>query len=94
MNTLQSLPTPPGWQDGPQDHRGPEWRSWETTAPLRAIVAARALGGCRGGWYRVWAAAICGGSEMRATVRGEQLQATVEAVCGWALVMTNDRRKL
>jgi len=40
-----------------------------------------------GGWYRVWAAAICGGGEVRATVRGEQLQATVEAVCGWALLV-------
>ena len=86
MTALQSLPTPPGWQDGPPDHRGPDYRSWETTAPLRAIVAARALGGCRRGWYRVWAAAICGGGGARGAmdVRGEYLQATVEAVCGWA----------
>ena len=87
MTALKTLTAPSGWKDSPPDYRGPEWRSWETTAPLRAIVAARALGGCRRGWYRVWAAAICGGGGARGAmdVRGEHLQATVEAVCGWAL---------
>lgn len=92
MTALQSLSAPHGWKDGPPDHRGPDYRSWETTGGLRAIVAARALGGCRRGWYRVWAAAICGGGEVRATVRGEHLQATVEAVCGWALAVASSVR--
>ena len=41
MNALQTLTAPPGWKDSPSDYRGDEWRSWETTAPLRAIVAAK-----------------------------------------------------
>jgi hypothetical protein len=50
------------------------------------MVTARALGGNRRGWYRVSCSVICGGGGARVLfrVRGDQLQATVEAACGWA----------
>ena len=86
MSVLSALTAPSGWQDSPPDYQGPEWRSWETTGQLRAIVVAHAIGGNRRGWYRVHCSTICGGKEakMTAVVRGEHLQATLEVVCGWA----------
>ena len=86
VTALQSLPTPPGWKDSPPDYRGSEWRSWENTGELRAIVTAHAIGGNRRGWYRVHCSTICGGrgTKITATVAAEHLQATLEAVCGWA----------
>jgi len=86
VNALQTLTSPHGWTDSPPDYRGPEWRSWETTGELRAIVTAHAIGGNRRGWYRVHCSTICGGrgAKVTATVQGEHLQATVESVCGWA----------
>lgn len=88
--TLQSIQSPPGWQGTPEGAPDPGWRSWETTGGLRAIVVARALGGNRRGWFRVSCSVICGGGGARiaATVRGDQLQATVEAACGWADKLT------
>ena len=86
MNALPALTAPPGWKDSPPDYRGPEWRSWETTAPLRAIVTAHAIGGNRRGWYRVHCSTICGGrgTKMTAETPAEHMQVTVESVCGWA----------
>ena len=86
MSALQTLTAPVGWKDGSPDYRGSEWRSWETTAPLRAIVAAHAIGGNRRGWYRVHCSTICGGrgAKITAVVRADRLQATLEVVCGWA----------
>ena len=87
MTTLQGLSAPQGWQDSPPDYRGDEWRSWENTGELRAIVTAHAIGGNRRGWYRVHSSTICGGrgTKITATVRADRLQATLEVVCGWAL---------
>ena len=51
--TLQSIQSPPGWQGAPEGAPDPDWRSWETTGGLRAIVVARALGGNRRGCRRV-----------------------------------------
>ena len=84
--TLQSVQSPPGWQGAPEGAPDADLRTWETTGRLRAIVVARAMGGCKAGWFRVSCSVICGGGGARivATVRGDQLQATVEAACGWA----------
>ena len=90
-NALQSLQAPPGWQSAPEGAPEPDIRSWENVGRLRAIVVARALGGCKRGWFRVSCSVICGGggAKMAATVRGDLLQATLDAVCAWALMVAD-----
>ena len=93
LNALQTLTAPPGWQDGPPDYQTTNRRSWELTVPLRAIVCARTL---RGGRVRIWIGALYGGgaSQVVATVEGEHAQIALETVCGFALNVINDGRKL
>ena len=68
--TLQSIQTPPGWQGAPEGAPEPDLRAWETTGGLRAIVTARALGGCKRG--RI---GLAGGSS--STTRGRSHEAAM-----------------
>lgn len=84
---LQAVVAPDGWRAMGVGLPWCDVASWETVGQLRAIVTARAMDGCKRGWYRVRCGTIQGGrgARIEMMVRAEGLQRAVEVACGWAL---------